>query len=40
LAKESSQSFWKAATWSKALFMLSLIVRTSLYRQGCSYWLM
>src|SRR5271169_2273037 len=25
-AKESVQSFWKAATWSKHLFMLSLIV--------------
>jgi len=26
LAKESVQSFWKAATWLKHLFMLSLIV--------------
>ena len=25
-AKESVQSFWKAATWSKHLFMLSRIV--------------
>src|ERR1700757_2526970 len=25
-AKESVQSFWKAATWSKTLFMLSPIV--------------
>jgi len=25
-AKESVQSFWKAATWSKPLFMLSFIV--------------